>query len=316
MAEMETRSEMGRAIVSLPWYHRMHNDDVPAVAAALIRQVVKQDIRTRRTKMKSITGIKMMGIMTIASLTLVVLVSCSPPPSAAPTTASVTAAVPATYTDTAVPPTPSTVVTDVTDVDGEGNTDIDLSTLGETLNSISTGTLSGAEVEGLLYMREEEKLARDVYLVLYEKWGMSVFQNIANSEQTHTDAIKTLLDRYGLGDPAAGQDVGIFTNPGLQELYDLLVDTGNRSLVDALRVGAAIEEIDILDLEEWIAQTSQADIVLVYENLMKGSRNHLRSFVSTLEKQTGETYQPQYLDQAGYDAIVSSPIERGGRGGQ
>ena len=266
--------------------------------------------------MKSITGIKMMGIMTIASLTLVALVSCSPLPSAAPTTASVTAAVPATHTDTAVPPTPSTGVTDVTDVDGEGNTDIDLSTLSETLNSISTGTLSGAEVEGLLYMREEEKLARDVYLVLYEKWGMSVFQNIANSEQTHTDAIKTLLDRYGLGDPAAGQDVGIFTNPGLQELYDLLVDTGNRSLVDALRVGAAIEEIDILDLEEWIAQTSQADIVLVYENLMKGSRNHLRSFVSTLEKQTGETYQPQYLDQAGYDAIVSSPTERGGRGGQ
>jgi len=266
--------------------------------------------------MKKITGIRIMGILTIASLTLVALVSCSPPPSAAPTTVSVTAAVPATPTDTAAPPTPSTVVTDVTDVDGEGNTDIDSSTLSEALNSISTGTLSDAEVEGLLYMREEEKLARDVYLVLYEKWGMPVFQNIANSEQTHTDAIKTLLDRYGLQDPAAGQDVGIFTNPELQELYDLLVETGSRSLVDALRIGAAIEEIDILDLEEWIAQTNQADIVLVYENLMKGSRNHLRSFVSTLEQQMEETYQPQYLDQAAYDAIVSSPTERGGHGGQ
>jgi hypothetical protein len=176
--------------------------------------------------------------------------------------------------------------------------------------------LSDAEVEGLLYMREEEKLARDVYLVLYEKWGMPVFQNIANSEQTHTDAVKTLIDRYGLQDPAAGQDVGIFTNPELQELYDLLVETGSQSLADALRVGVAIEEIDILDLEDWIAQTNQADIVLVYENLLKGSRNHLRSFVSTLERQTGEIYQPQYLDQAAYDAIVSSPTERGGRGGQ
>jgi len=88
-----------------------------------------------------------------------------------------------------------------------------------------------------------------------------------------------------------GQDVGTFTNPELQELYDLLVETGSQSLADALRVGVAIEEIDILDLEEWIAQTNPADIV-------------------------GEAYQPQYLSQAAYDAIVSSPIERGGRGGQ
>jgi len=266
--------------------------------------------------MKKITGIRIMGILTIASLTLAALVSCSPPPSAAPTTASVTAAVPATPTDTGAPPAPSTVITDVTDVDGEGNTDVDSSALSEALNSISTGTLSDAEVEGLLYMREEEKLARDVYLVLYEEWGMPIFQNIANSEQTHTDAVKTLIDRYGLEDPAAGQDVGTFTNPELQELYDLLVETGSQSLADALRVGVAIEEIDILDLVEWIAQTNQADIVMVYENLMKGSRNHLRSFVSTLEQQTEETYQPQYLDQAAYDAIVSSPTERGGHGGQ
>ena len=266
--------------------------------------------------MKKIAGIRIMGILTIASLTLAALVSCSPSPSTAPTTASVTAAVPATPTDTGAPPAPSTVITDVTDVDGEGNTDVNSSTLSEALNSISTGTLSDAEVEGLLYMREEEKLARDVYLVLYEKWGMPVFQNIANSEQTHTDAVKTLIDRYGLEDPAAGQDVGTFTNPELQELYDLLVETGSQSLADALRVGVAIEEIDILDLVEWIAQTNQADIVMVYENLMKGSRNHLRSFVSTLEQQTEETYQPQYLDQAAYDAIVSSPIEKGGHGGQ
>lgn len=263
--------------------------------------------------MKKITGIRIMGILTIASLALAALASCAAPPSAAPTTASVTAAVPATPTDTAAPPAPSTVITDVTDVDEEGNTDIDSSTLSEALNSVSTGTLSAAEAEGLFYMREEEKLARDVYLMLYDKWGLPIFQNIANSEQTHTDAVKTLLDRYGLQDPAMGQDVGTFTNPELQELYDLLVETGSQSLADALRVGVAIEEIDILDLEEWIAQTNPADIVLVYENLIKGSRNHLRSFVSTLEQQTGETCQPQYLDQAAYDAIVSSPIERGGQ---
>jgi len=85
-------------------------------------------------------------------------------------------------------------------------------------------------------------------------------------------------------------------------------------LSDALQVGAVIEEIDILDLEKYIAQIDNADIRLVYENLMKGSRNHLRSFVSTIQKQTGEAYQPQYLSQAAYDAIVGTDIEMGGNG--
>jgi hypothetical protein len=215
------------------------------------------------------------------------------------------------------PATPAAIAVsnleDVTQVDESGITMVDSATFGDALSRTPSGTLSDAEVESLLYMREEEKLARDVYLMLYEKWEMPIFQNISNSEQTHTDAVKTLLDRYNLEDPAADTDVGVFTDPTLQELYDQLVAEGNRSLVDALRVGAAIEEIDILDLEERIVQTDEANIQLVYENLMKGSRNHLRSFVSTLQRQSGEeeTYQPQYLSQTAYDAIVNTPMERG-----
>jgi hypothetical protein len=174
--------------------------------------------------------------------------------------------------------------------------------------------LSAEEAAGLLYMCEEEKLAHDVYMTLYDVWGLPTFQNIASSEQTHTDAVKSLLDRYGMEDPAAGQAIGAFTDPTLQALYDQLVEAGNESLADALRVGAAVEEIDILDLEEHLIQTDNQDITLVYNNLLKGSRNHLRSFVSTLERQSGDVYQPQYLDQADYDAIVSAGIERGGRG--
>jgi len=176
----------------------------------------------------------------------------------------------------------------------------------DALNQATTDTLSAVEIEGLLYMREEEKLAQDVYLTLYEKWGMRIFQNISGSEQTHMDAVKTLLDRYDLDDPAAGLVVGVFTNATLQELYDQLIDEGSQSLADALRVGATIEEIDILDLEERIAQTDNRDIQLVYENLMRGSRNHLRAFVSTLERQAGEIYQPQYLSQTAYDVIVNT----------
>jgi hypothetical protein len=174
--------------------------------------------------------------------------------------------------------------------------------------------LTAKEIEGILYMREEEKLARDVYLTLYEQWDLSIFQNIANSEQTHMDAVKTLIDRYGLDDPAAGNDVGEFTDPTLGALYADLVATGGQSLTDALHVGAAIEEIDILDLEDYVSQTDAWDIQRVYGSLTKGSRNHLRSFVATLERQTGETYEPQYLDQGTYDDIVSASVESGGYG--
>jgi len=174
--------------------------------------------------------------------------------------------------------------------------------------------LSAEEIEGILYMREEEKLARDVYLTLYEQWGLPIFQNIANSEQTHMDAIGTLIDRYSLNDPVAGNDVGAFTDPVLQSLYDDLVAMGNQSLAEALRVGAAIEEIDILDLEKYVAQTDVKNIQRVYESLTRGSRNHLRSFVTALEQQAGETYEPQYLDQSAYDDIVSAPMESGGYG--
>ena len=158
-------------------------------------------------------------------------------------------------------------------------------------------------------MREEEKLARDVYLTLGDEWTFPIFQNTARSEQTHMDSVKTLLGRYGLDDPAANNEVGVFTNPDLQALYDQLVEQGSQSLGDALKVGAAIEEIDILDLEEYLAQTDRADIQRVYENLLRGSRSHLRAFTSTLEAQTGEIYQPQYLTQEEYDAIAGSGVE-------
>lgn len=198
--------------------------------------------------------------------------------------------------------------------DGEITT-ADKAVVNTIASSAQAGILSEAEANALLYMREEEKLAHDVYVALYNQWQLPIFQNIASSEQTHTEAIKTLLNRYGLADPAYGE-AGVFANQTLQDLYDQLVAQGSQSLPEALKVGAAIEEIDILDLEERIAQTNQPDITQVYTNLLKGSRNHLRSFVSTLQNQTGETYQPQYLSQDAYQAIMGTSIERGGPGGQ
>jgi hypothetical protein len=124
------------------------------------------------------------------------------------------------------------------------------------------------------------------------------------------DAVKLLIDKYQLNDPADGRAVGEFTNPEIQVLYDRLIEQESKSIEDALKVGATIEEIDILDLKKHISETDNEDIKLVYENLMKGSRNHLRAFVSTLEKY-GITYEPQYLIPEEYEQIVSNPAERG-----
>jgi hypothetical protein len=181
------------------------------------------------------------------------------------------------------------------------------------LPAASSGELSAEEAEALLFMREEEKLAHDVYVTLYEQWGLQTFQNIAASEQAHTDAVKALLDRYGLDDPATDQ-VGVFTNPDLQALYTELVARGSQSLAEALKVGGAIEEIDILDLQERLAQTDNADIQQVFNNLLKGSTNHLRAFVNSLQAQTGETYQPQYLSAEAYQALLNGTT--GGQGGR
>ncbi|HSN75699.1 MAG TPA: DUF2202 domain-containing protein [Anaerolineae bacterium] len=181
--------------------------------------------------------------------------------------------------------------------------------------------LSTDEIAGLLFMREEEKVARDVYLTFYETWGSQVFSNIARAEQTHMDAIKTLLDRYGIADPAAGNVIGTFSDLTLQTLYDDLAAQGQQSLAEALRVGALIEEVDIADLIEELVAVEHSDIQRVYGQLLRGSENHLRAFVSTLERQTGETYQPQMLDRATYDQIINAasgggPGQAPGRGGR
>lgn len=199
----------------------------------------------------------------------------------------------------------------VVDVDEEGITSVDKTTLDQTLATLGTDELTSDEVVGLLYMREEEKLAHDVYAAFYDMWGAQIFSNISDSELSHTAAVKTLLDRYQLPDPAEGAPEGAFTNSDLQELYNQLVATGSASLQAALEVGALIEELDISDLQHAIATTDNEDILLVYENLMLGSRNHLRAFVRTLDNQGGATYTPVYLDQETFDAIINSDTERG-----
>jgi hypothetical protein len=177
------------------------------------------------------------------------------------------------------------------------------------LSAEETG-LSAEEIAGLLWMREEEKLAHDVYVALYERWGMAIFERIAESEVRHMAAVKSLLDLYGIDDPAAGKAVGEFSDPTIAELYAKLVKKGSRSRNRALRVGAYIEELDILDLRSQI--TDEAPILRVYENLERGSENHLRAFVRKLERR-GVEYEPVLMDQDDFEAIIDDGRRRRGR---
>jgi hypothetical protein len=188
-------------------------------------------------------------------------------------------------------------------VDDNQTTVVNESALSLALAGEPTGELTNLEREGLLYMVEEEKLAADVYSALNDKWNLRVFDNIGRAELTHEDAVQTLLERYSLANPI--RSTGEFSNVTLQRLYYDLVSRGNLSVGDALKVGAAIEEIDILDLEECMAQTEKEDILLVYSNLKRGSENHLRAFVNNLERR-GIEYAPERLSLEEYEGIINS----------
>ena len=187
-------------------------------------------------------------------------------------------------------------------VDENQTTAVNETALSLALAGEASGALTFQEEEGLLFMAEEEKLAGDVYSSLNEVWNLRVFDNIGRAEQTHQAAVETLLERYSLAVPA--KPAGEFSNETLQSLYNDLVSRGEASLEEALRVGAAIEEIDILDLQERMAQTDREDILLVYSNLKRGSENHLRAFVNNLERR-GIEYSPEHLSQEEYDEIIS-----------
>lgn len=131
----------------------------------------------------------------------------------------------------------------------------------------------------LAWMREEERLARDVYTALAERYdGALPFANIARSEQQHFDAVGRLLTRYGVADPSTGRPAGSYAEPELQDLYDTLMAQGEKSLADAYDVGIAIEKADIADLERVLANLSETDVTRVFGNLLRASRQHLAAF--------------------------------------
>ena len=167
--------------------------------------------------------------------------------------------------------------------------------------------VSAAEQADLIAMREEEKLARDVYKTLGKVWGTPIFGNIAAAEQGHMNLVGLMLQKYSIPDPITSNAVGVFQNPAITQLYNVLVGVGMTSQPHALLVGALIEDLDMFDLNAAIGRTDNRDIGAILQNLNRGSRNHMRAFYGQL---SGYYLYPGFwLSNAAVQAVVTTPTE-------
>ena len=172
-----------------------------------------------------------------------------------------------------------------------------------TASGASVAALSSREKDGLLFIWEEEKAARDLYTGLYEKNNLSIFLNLIGSESSHMDQARAIMEKHGLA--VLPDEPGKFQNMTLQEIHDQLLAGGLQSDQDALAAAAAFEEISIIDLERELSVSQAEDVIATYQGLLAGSRKHLRSYVSDLEDQ-GIEYQPRYMEAEQFQDIVKS----------
>lgn len=175
----------------------------------------------------------------------------------------------------------------------------------------SSDALTLEEQNDLIFLRQEEKLAHDVYTYVFKKYGLTMFDNISNSEATHQEQMLTLLHKYNIPDPVAGYPEGKFLNNELQLLYGQLIEKVEVSMADALEVGATIEDVDIRDTDVFYTHTNRTDIKQAFDLLKCGSGNHLRAFTGQLTA-VGKTYVPKFIDNELFQAILKGSHEHCG----
>jgi hypothetical protein len=143
-----------------------------------------------------------------------------------------------------------------------------------------SSSISSSVKSSLAYMYEEERLAKEVYLAIYQKQPIRQLSKIAsNSETRHIEAVKDLAQKYGV--KTSLQQVGRYQNSHIQSLFNQLYHKGIRSKKDALEVGCIVEVTDINDLDRYISQAQRAgadDVLQTYDFLRKGSYNHYWAF--------------------------------------
>ncbi len=180
------------------------------------------------------------------------------------------------------------------------------------------GDLSEAEAAELAFMREEERVARDLYQAFFDMYdGARPFSRIVNAEQQHYDQVGNLLVTYGIADPSAGLSAGTYSNQALQELYNTWYAAGSASLEAAYQVGVDLETRDIADLEDAIAATGTDAVKVVFERLQAGSENHLTAFTNAVNGQIGTGIKAGNPQGNGQRAgMAGQGMGRGGQGQQ
>ena len=168
----------------------------------------------------------------------------------------------------------------------------------------ATTALSSAEVATLIYLREEGKLARDIFVSMYRNWGSETFSNSAFSKQIHMDAMKEMLDAYKLPDPIQSH-AGVFINPDLKARYDQLLTSGLRSYIDSLYVGATIEENNSLTIRGAIKESTHTDLTKSYRALLDESKKNLDVYIKLLASK-GVGYTPRFVSPAMTYGVHSS----------
>lgn len=199
------------------------------------------------------------------------------------------------------------IITEETIAQIEDSTSIDEA---QDSNSAVYGTLNNVELNDLIHLAEEEKLARDVYNYAFQVYGLNIFKNIGASEQKHLNSVLSFLSNNNVEDPTH-PNAGHFFSETLSELYANLTAQVDLSKLDALKVGATIEDLDIMDIDDFIGNTKNEDLINMYQNLKCGSRNHMRSFYALIIINEG-SYNPQFISLDLFDEIINSSGEQCG----
>lgn len=179
---------------------------------------------------------------------------------------------------------------------------------------VADTTLTEVEKAHLFRAREEEKLARDLYNAFAEAYpAVEAFENARRTEAQHMAYVGAALTDLNLDDPVGGRSPGHYASPEMQRRYDAALAAGRVSLAAALRESAGVVELDLVDLDRALAETALPDLDRLYARLARGSRHHLRLFVTTLADSMGEAYAPQHLSREAFDAVMRGEPARAAR---
>lgn len=180
--------------------------------------------------------------------------------------------------------------------------------------AVQVAPLSAAERAHLVRAREEQKMARDLYMAFAEAYpDARVFRSLEREEGYHMGRVYELLTTYEIPDPVGAHGPGYFEDQELQRLYTAALAEGRTSYAAALRATARVEELDLVDLARALDASTTPALDRVFEQLARGSRRHLRTAVQALAA-AGETYAPQHLSREAFDAVLREEAPRGSAG--